>query len=141
MKIISIIISLLGLGFPFFILAIRRGCLRESEVAQWRLQSLAPLTDSELSRLQQWQRLDVVLFTSFVLLGIVSAFLTWTGRIPRCHIPIFFGVFAVVGLTGLLYHFSQKCPRCRMNIGVQTSLLLPKACDRCGVAFFRRFTA
>lgn len=41
----------------------------------------------------------------------------------------------VLVLTAARIQFSQKCPACGARLGLQTRLLLPRECGRCGVSF------
>ena len=59
--------------------------------------------------------------------------LSWTGLAKNGIGLILFAGFLLVGLLGLAHHFSAKCPRCGLRIGVQNSLVLPCTCLRCGV--------
>lgn len=138
MKTLSILIAVGGVSFPFLILALRWHCLRESERNRWALEPRVPLTETQLARLQRWHRTNLTLFVIWLVCGIGSAIVCWTGQISREDTPILFGIFLFLGLAGLLHHFSQSCPRCRMNIGVQNNLVLPRACVRCGAAFTER---
>lgn len=137
-KTLSIIIAIGGVSFPFLVLALRRHCLRDSEMNRWALEPRVPLTEMQLARLQRWHRTNLTLFIIWLVFGIGSAIVCWRGQVSREDTPILFGIFFFVGLLGLLHHFSQSCPRCRMNIGVQNNLVLPRACVRCGVAFLTK---
>lgn len=45
-----------------------------------------------------------------------------------------FAVLLIVAGGSVLIQFSARCPRCGAQLGLQTRLLLPPACRRCGVA-------
>jgi hypothetical protein len=93
----------------------------------------APLTPGALCRLAAWQRHNLLLFAAFVILGLGGALLSWTGLAKNGMGLILLAGFLLVGLLGLVHHFSAKCPRCGLRIGVQNSLVLPCTCLRCGV--------
>ena len=36
-------------------------------------------------------------------------------------------------LAGVVLQFSVRCPRCKLPLGLQSSLGVPPECERCGV--------
>ena len=129
----AIILGLIGVLLPFLLVGLRRYALRPAATARWKQAPPAPLTRDELCQLARWQRLNLLLFAGFVVLGLGGGLLSWTGLAKNGIGLIRFAGFLLVGLLGLAHHFSAKCPRCGLRIGVQNSLVLPCTCLRCGV--------
>ena len=129
----AIILGLIGVLVPFLLVGLRRYALRPAATARWKQAPPAPLTGDELCQLARWQRLNLLLFAAFVVLGSGGGLLSWTGLAKNGIGLIVTAGFLLVGLLGLAHHFSAKCPRCGLRIGVQNSLVLPCTCLRCGV--------
>ena len=129
----AIILGLIGVLLPFLLVDLRRYALRPAATARWEQTPPAPLTGGEFHCLAGWQRRNLLLFTAFVVLGLGGGLLSWTGLAKNGIDLIVFAGFLLVGLLGLVHHFSAKCTRCGLRIGVQNSLVLPRACLRCGV--------
>ena len=129
----AIILGLIGVLVPFLLVGLRRYALRPAATARWKQAPPAPLTGGEFHRLAGWQRRNLLLFAAFVVLGLGGGLLGWTGLAKNGIDLIVFAGFLLVGLLGLAHHFSAKCPRCGLRIGVQNSLVLPCTCLRCGV--------
>ena len=129
----AIILGLIGVLLPFLLVGLRRYALRPAATARWKQTPPAPLTGGEFHCLAGWQRRNLLLFTAFVVLGLGGGLLSWTGLAKNGMGLIVFAGFLLVGLLGLAHHFSPKCPRCGLRIGVQNSLVLPCTCLRCGV--------
>ena len=129
----AIILGLIGVLLPFLLVDLRRYALRPAATARWEQTPPAPLTAGALCRLAAWQRHNLLLFAGFVVLGLGGGLLNWTGLAKNGIGLMVFTGFLLVGLLGLAHHFSPKCPRCGLRIGVQNSLVLPCTCLRCGV--------
>ena len=129
----AIILGLIGVLVPFLLIGLRRYALRPAATARWKQTPPAPLTAGALLQLAAWQRLNLLLFAAFVVLGLGGGLLNWTGLAKNGIGLMVFTGFLLVGLLGLAHHFSPKCPRCGLRIGVQNSLVLPCTCLRCGV--------
>ncbi|NLB06769.1 MAG: hypothetical protein GX835_07375 [Desulfobulbaceae bacterium] len=129
----AIILGLIGVLLPFLLVDLRRYALRPAATDRWEQTPPAPLTAGALLQLAAWQRLNLLLFAAFVVLGLGGGLRSWTGLAKNGMGLIVFAVFLLVGLLGLAHHFSAKCPRCGLRIGVQNSLVLPCTCLRCGV--------
>ena len=129
----AIILGLIGVLVPFLLVGLRRYALRPAATARWKQTPPAPLTAGALCQLAAWQRHNLLLFAAFVVLGLGGGLLSWTGLAKNGMGLIVFAVFLLVGLLGLAHHFSAKCTRCGLCIGVQNSLVLPCTCLRCGV--------
>ena len=129
----AIILGLIGVLLHFLLVGLRRYALRPAATARWKQTPPPPLTAGEFHRLAGWQRRNLLLFAAFVVLGLGGGLLGWTGLAKNGIDLIVFAGFLLVGLLGLAHHFSAKCTRCGLRIGVQNSLVLPRACLRCGV--------
>ena len=129
----AIILGLIGVLLHFLLVGLRRYALRPAATARWKQTQPAPLTGGALCQLAAWQRHNLLLFAGFVVLGLGGGLLSWTGLAKNGIGLMVFTGFLLVGLLGLAHHFSAKCTRCGLRIGVQNSLVLPRACLRCGV--------
>ena len=129
----AIILGLIGVLVPFLLVGLRRYALRPAATARWKQTPPAPLTAGALLQLAAWQRLNLLLFAAFVILVLGGGLIHWTGLAKNGIGLMVFAGFLLVGLLGLAHHFSAKCPRCGLRIGVQNSLVLPCTCLRCGV--------
>ena len=129
----AIILGLIGVLVPFLLVGLRRYALRPAATARWKQAPPVPLTGGALCQLAAWQRHNLLLFAGFVVLGLGGGLLSWTGLAKNGIGLILFAGFLLVGLLGLAHHFSAKCPRCGLRIGVQNSLVLACTCLRCGV--------
>ena len=129
----AIILGLIGVLLPFLLVGLRRYALRPAASARWKQTPPAPLTAGALCQLAAWQRHNLLLFAGFVVLGLGGGLLSWTGLAKNGIGLIVTAGFLLVGLLGLAHHFSAKCPRCGLRIGVQNSLVVPCTCLRCGV--------
>ena len=129
----AIILGLIGVLLHFLLVGLRRYALRPAATARWKQTPPAPLTAGALCQLAAWQRHNLLLFAGFVVLGLGGGLLNWTGLAKNGIGLMVFTGFLLVGLLGLAHHFSPKCPRCGLRIGVQNSLVVPCTCLRCGV--------
>ena len=129
----AIILGLIGVLLHFLLVGLRRYALRPAATARWKQAPPAPLTGGALCQLAARQRHNLLLFAGFVVLGLGGGLLSWTGLAKNGIGLILFAGFLLVGLLGLAHHFSAKCLRCGLRIGVQNSLVLPCTCLRCGV--------
>jgi hypothetical protein len=101
---------------------------------RWWGKVQSPLTERERERLHIWELRTVTWLILFILLWVLLAYLVWTERLDNTTAVGYANLVLIFGLSGLIHHFWAFCPRCKMNIGVQTALLLPKRCRRCKVA-------
>jgi hypothetical protein len=77
----------------------------------------------------------VISFLLAMLLILVGVVLNLTvGLSPAVEYGIG-GAFVCVAVYGAILQFSERCPVCRFRIGLQSRLLLPPACPRCGATF------
>ena len=129
----AIILGLIGVLLHFLLVGLRRYALRPAATARWEQTPPPPLTGGALCQVAAWQRHNLLLFAAFVILVLGGGLIHWTGLAKNGMGLIVFAVFLLVGLRGLAHHFSAKCPRCGLRIGVQNSLMLPCTCLRCGV--------
>jgi hypothetical protein len=111
---------------------------RLSAISRRRAPQLAarPLTQPELDELRAWQRRTirwfVVTMGLLVASGIVGALARWTSASTVLGAQ---AVVLCIAVAALAVHFSGRCPLCGRRIGLQSSLLLPVACEICGAVF------
>lgn len=115
--------------------ALRAYSLRSAALRRWRNASVQPLPADVLAELAWWQTWNITLFVVFLLCFVAALLVSWFHLLPLTGIQLIIAVYIAFGLGGLLHHFSRRCPRCGMSIGVQSSLLLPERCERCQVNF------
>jgi len=113
--------------------ALRAWSLRSNALRRWRNTPPQPLASGVLAELSWWQTWNITLFIAFLVFFIAALVVSWFRLLPLTGIQLIIAVYVAFGLGGLLHHFSQRCPHCGMNIGVQSSLLLPESCERCQV--------
>ena len=116
----------------------RQRALQEHPV----LANAAPLSDLELAQLQAWKRRMVISFTAgMVLTTVMTIGIVVEGLVAstQSHWIYWSGLVAAVVIvaSSLGVQFSARCPRCGFNIGLQTRLLIPPACERCNIPFRR----
>ena len=84
-------------------------------------------------RLRRWQRR---VRRAFGLVALAYLLLVATslagGEPPPGRAALALGLLGATCLLGAAIQFSERCPRCGYNLGFQTRLLLPEACERCG---------
>ena len=121
----------------------RQRALQERPV----LANAAPLSDVELGQLQAWKRRMVISFTGgMVLTGLMTIGIVVEGLVASSPAPewVYWGgllAAVVIVASSIGVQFSARCPRCGFNIGLQTRLLIPPACERCQIAFQPRSDA
>ena len=89
-----------------------------------------PLTPTERERLRRWERRMIAVFVASMVL--LAATVAWPFGAEGQR--FLFAVLLVVVGGSVLIQFSAACPRCGARLGLQTRLLLPPACKKCGVA-------
>lgn len=94
-----------------------------------------PLTEPELAALQRWQRRMVVSFLLAMLLMLAGVALDLVVGLSAAVEYGIGGAFLCVAVYGAVLQFSERCPVCRFRIGLQSRLLLPLSCPRCGATF------
>jgi hypothetical protein len=109
--------------------------MRPWEVRKWRRSQQPALKRADLKRLSDWQTRNLVLFITCAVVGVVDAVVLGLGLLEGSLRSILWGIFILSGVVGLMNHFSMRCPRCSMLVGLQSNLLLPENCKRCRVAF------
>lgn len=127
-------VAALGVVAIVVIWILRRRMLGAEAKAQWKTSHPAPLTAGEFRRLQQWQRRMrwVALGTLFYL----GAMVGFTSALPaeaRLLRGLAFLILPMLILAGVALQFSVRCPRCKLPLGLQSSLGVPPECERCGV--------
>jgi hypothetical protein len=100
------------------------------------LDAAAPLAPGELLRLRRWERRlrRVLGLVALAYLLLVATSLVG-GEPPPGRAALALALLGAACLLGALVQFSERCPRCGYNLGFQTRLLLPGACERCGGPF------
>lgn len=93
----------------------------------------APLSPGEMQRLRRWERRlrRAFLLVSLAYLGLVGAALV-DGDAPMARGALALALLAAACLGAVAIQFSERCPRCGYNLGFQSRLDLPAACERCG---------
>ena len=103
----------------------------------------APLSDAELAQLQAWKRRMLLSFaagmvlTTLLTIGIVAAGFVVSSPSPQWIYWSGLVAAVVIVASGIGVQFSARCPRCGFNIGLQSRLLVPPACERCNIPFQR----
>ena len=116
-------------------LILRAYSLLPAALQRWRKVPQPPLAPKQLGELAWWQTWNIVLFSAFLVAFIAAIVVSWYRLLSLGATQILFAVYIGFGLGGLLHHFTVRCPRCGMNIGVQCSLALSACCERCQVVF------
>lgn len=129
-------LAALGIAAIFVIRELRRRALTSGEMARWQHARPAPLSAGEFSRLRRWQRnMRIVAVATLFYLGVMVGFVsTVPAELPILRWVAILILPAMV-LAGMGLQFSERCPRCGLLLGLQTSLGVPEACERCGVPF------
>ncbi len=93
------------------------------------------ISHADLRKLERWQRHMITAFAgtwAFVLLFIAAELVF---GLSRAVVIAGFVVMLILVAIGAVIQFSQRCPSCGARIGVQSGLLVPDSCRKCGVAF------
>lgn len=120
-------------GFPL-ILVWRKRSLDPALLATWRDRSVRPLDSGELQRLARWQIRMLVLYVTSIIYLLFLLVLSGSSNLPGDQLGADLAYILLLPLVGVaIYHqFSARCPRCGFALGLQTRLLVPSHCDRCG---------
>ncbi len=120
----------------FVIRGMRKRALASSEIAHWQKARPAPLGAADLARLRRWQRnMRLVAIATLFYLGVMVGFVStipieaWVAR----WIAVL--VLPAMVIAGVVLQFGERCPRCGLLLGLQTSLGVPPTGERCGVPF------
>lgn len=83
--------------------------------------------------LKAWQARMRILFvlTMVSLVAVVGVDLI-IGFTPQTAWYVFIVLIALTLAAGF-FQFRQKCPRCGYRLGLQSSLLVPDKCKKCGI--------
>jgi len=94
---------------------------------------LGQLTRAERDRLRVWQRRMTIGLVITLAFMVSIAIVDLTAGIPKAlGWPILL-VLLVLAASGGILQFSEKCPRCGFRIGLQSALVVPDTCRKCGV--------
>ena len=127
-------VAALGVVAIGVIWILRRRMLGAEAKAPWKDSCPAPLTPDEFHRLQQWQRrMRWVALGTLFYLGVMVGFTSALPAEARLLRGLAFVILPALILAGVLLQFSVRCPRCRLPLGLQSSLGVPQECERCGV--------
>ena len=134
-RILFLSLAALGVLGILVIWLFRRRMLAPEAVASWKNARPAPLTATEVTALQQWQRrMRWVALATLFYLGVMVGFASSVpaeAQVAR-WVALLILPAMVVGGVGL--QFSARCPRCGLRLGLQSSLGVPAECERCGVS-------
>ena len=133
-----------GLVMPAWLFWQRRRCLADDRFPKDEngkgIFAGQAVEEADQELLMGWQRRMVVTFIAgmallpLLLLGLATLdFL----RSPTGAYSLL-ALLILLAIAGVSLQLSARCPRCQFRIGLQSRLLLPKNCDRCGVAFRRQ---
>ena len=125
-------------GFPV-ILVWRKRAMDPALLATWRDRSVRPLDPGELQRLARWQLRMLVLYVASIIYLLFLLILSSSSNLPGDQPGADLAYVLILPLVGIaLYHqFSARCPRCGFALGLQTRLLVPAHCVRCGIRLRR----
>lgn len=126
-------VAALGVVAIGVIWILRRRMLGAEAKAQWKTSHPAPLTPNEFHRLQQWQRrMRWVALGTLFYLGVMVGFTSALPEEARLLRGLAFLILPVLILAGVALQFSARCPRCKLPLGLQSSVGVPPECERCG---------
>jgi hypothetical protein len=136
---VFLVLAALGGTGLVTIWALRRRGLSPEEISRWRSKKHAHLTEVEFRRLYGWQRLVRVLF--MLTIGFLVLFIGFISAaqqaLSRNVMVAGYGILLGLVALGVLAQFGARCPRCGLNIGLQSSMGLPPYCERCHVTLRR----
>ena len=129
-------LALLGILGILVIHELRKRALAGSETVRWQKARPAPLDASELKRLRRWQRnMRITAIATLFYLGVMVGLASSAPDEAWIVRWIAFLILPAMVVAGVVLQFSARCPRCALLLGLQSSLGLPDACERCGVSF------
>jgi hypothetical protein len=93
------------------------------------------LTKAELEHLKLWQKKMVSTFIVAMLVIVIGVPLKLAMGLNE-ELELFLGgLFVALAIVGGIIQFSEKCPNCGARIGMQSRLVLPARCVKCGISF------
>jgi hypothetical protein len=136
--VIGILLLIAIIGFPVT-LVWRKRAMDSALLAAWRDRSVRPLDPGELQRLARWQIRMLVLYVTSIIYLLFLLILSSSPNLPGDQLGADLAYVLILPLVGIaLYHqFSARCPRCGFALGLQTRLLVPAHCARCGIRLRR----
>jgi hypothetical protein len=123
--VIGILLCVAIIGF-LAILFLRKQALNPARVSNWRDHAIKPLDVGELQALAHWQVRMLILYVASI---IYLLFLLILSSSPN----LAYGLLLPLVGAALYHQFSARCPRCGLVLGLQSRLLVPDHCARCGV--------
>lgn len=134
-RILFLSLAALGVLGIFVIWLFRRRMLGQKAVAPWKNGHPAPLTATEVTALQQWQRrMRWVAIGTLFYVGVMVGFASSVPAEAQVARWVAFLILPAMVVTGVGLQFSARCPRCGLQLGLQSSLGVPAECERCGVS-------
>ena len=137
-----------GLLLPAWMFWLRRRCLADERFPKDAdgkgIFAGQTVDEADQALLMRWQRRMVagfiagMAFLALLVIGSLILLVIGSATIPLesdVAAAAFLLLLILVALAAMRIQLSAKCPRCEYRIGLQSRLLLPKACERCGVAF------
>lgn len=126
-------VAALGMVAIVVIWILRRRMLGAEAKAHWTDSRPAPLTPDEFHRLQQWQRrMRWVALGTLFYLGLMVGFTSALPPEAMLLRGLAFLILPALIVAGVALQFSVRCPRCKLPLGLQSSLGVPPECERCG---------
>ncbi len=131
-------LAALGILGIFVIRELRKRALASGEAARWREARPAPLDAAELDLLRRWQRnMRITAIATLFYLGLMVGLASSVPDQAWIVRWIAFLILPALVIAGVVLQFSVRCPRCALLLGLQSSLGVPDACERCGVSFHK----
>jgi hypothetical protein len=127
------LVLLAALPLAAAVLAVLRWRALRRPLAADRPAREAPLAPGELVRLRRWARRvrRALGLVGLAYLGLVAASLVGDEP-PAGRAAAALALLGAACLLAAAIQFSERCPRCGYNLGFQSRLALPSACERCG---------
>jgi hypothetical protein len=139
LRVLFLTLAAAGVVAIVVIYLLRKRALSAGEIARWAKARPAPLQPADLERLRQWQRnMRIIALATLFYLGMMVGLTSALPEEARIVRWIAFLILPAMVIGGVVLQFSVRCPRCSMHLGLQTSLALPKTCERCGVSFHKQ---
>jgi hypothetical protein len=133
-RILFLGLAALGVAGIIVIWFFRRRMLGPEAMAPWKNARPVPLTPIEIRVLEQWQRrMRWVALGTLFYLGVMVGFASSVPPEARVARWVALLILPAMVVGGIVLQFSARCPRCGIRLGLQSSLAVPAACERCNV--------